>query len=269
MSSDFVVTGSCLTRPCLQILLLRNLDPLTNEVHLATKLENLDDAARERTLQARGPKRIILIKDRESNASWCFAFAIFPDVEVCIGYHYKGGHSFLLQYSDMSGLCVLAIQCSKAALRSILDPATFPQGFTIQDKLAAVTFARNGCFIKAYAKTTWSFPDEGDDGKKQEYLYWDDAAYGLLYDSPAYKDAIARKEAEEPKADDVDAFLNSLAGEGGISQSEGDMVNPPPAINLSLAGTLYAIVAPPRVVCNICPYLTPSSQWTCSTLGQR
>ncbi|KAK9893355.1 hypothetical protein P389DRAFT_198925 [Cystobasidium minutum MCA 4210] len=193
------------------ILLLRNLDPLTNEVHLATKLENLDDAARERTAKAQGPKKIILIKDRESNLSWCFAFAIFPDID-----------------------------CAKAALRTILDPVAFPHGFTIQGRLAAVTFARVGCFTKAYAKTTWSFPDEGDDGKKQEYLYWDDAAYGLLYDSPAYKNALATKETEGPKTDDVDveAFLNSLAGEGAASKSESDVVVAPPAINLSLAGVL-------------------------------
>lgn len=135
---------------------------------------------------------------------------------------------------------------------------TFPHGFTIQGRLAAVTFARVGCFTKAYAKTTWSFPDEGDDGKKQEYLYWDDAAYGLLYDSPAYKNALATKETEGPKTDDVDveAFLNSLAGEGATSKSESDVVVAPPAINLSLAGVLYARLENMSADCSVNKYLT-------------
>lgn len=136
---------------------------------------------------------------------------------------------------------ILYSQCAKAALRSILDPAAFPQGFTIQNKLAAVTFARSGCFIKAYAKTTWSFPDEGEDRKIQEYLYWDDAAYGLCYDSPAYRTALATKAAEAPRGDDVDDFLNSLASEGQGMLQEKDNVQPPPSINLALAGALYAL----------------------------
>lgn len=83
--TPFVPTSLCsifADHTVLQILLVRNLDPLTNEVHLATKFENLDDAARERTRNAQGPKKIILIKDRESNLSWGFAFVIFPDIDV-------------------------------------------------------------------------------------------------------------------------------------------------------------------------------------------
>lgn len=142
--------------------------------------------------------------------------------------------------ADKTSRSFIRSQCAKAALRTVLDPAAFPQGFTMQNRLAAVTFARAGCFTKAYAKTTWSFPDEGEDGKRQEFLYWDDAAYGLMYESLAYKNALATKEAESAKGDDVDAFLNSLTGETAGLKSEEDVVQAPPAINLSLAGVLYA-----------------------------
>lgn len=61
-----------------------------------------------------------------------------------------------------------------------------------------------------------------------------------MYESLAYKNALATKEAESAKGDDVDAFLNSLTGETAGLKSEEDVVQAPPAINLSLAGVLYA-----------------------------
>lgn len=129
----------------------------------------------------------------------------------------------------------ICIQCAKAALRTIIDPVAFPTGFTIADKLVAVTFARVGCFSKAYAKTTWSFSEEEADGKRQEYQYWDDNAYGAVFDDPAYRSALETKQLDDTKAADVDAFLSSLE-----KDHPAEVVKAPPAISLNLFGSVYA-----------------------------
>lgn len=121
-----------------------------------------------------------------------------------------------------------------------MDPSSFPTGYTIQQRLVAVTFARLGCFSQAYAKTTWSFSEYTPDGKKQEWIYWDDAAYGNVYDSPSYQAALARKKEEEDKQNDVDAFLSSLESEHPTLRPEDEVVAAPPKIDLNLAGALYA-----------------------------
>lgn len=195
----------------LQTLLLRNLDPLTKETDIARTLEILDEGTRARVAKGQGPRRIVLVKDKITNTSWCFAFAIYPDEE-----------------------------CAKAAMRSILDPKLFPTGFNIQEKLVAVTFARTGCFTKAYAKTTWSFPEFSADGTRQEFIYWDDHAYGSIYDSPSYITAIERRKEEEAKMSDVDAFFSSLEGQQTKPSTDDEVVKPPPAFSIGLAGTLYA-----------------------------
>jgi len=71
------------------MLLLRSLDPLTKETDVARCLEILDEATRDRVEQGQGPRRIILIKDKITNASWCFAFAVYPDEEVRAGWAQK------------------------------------------------------------------------------------------------------------------------------------------------------------------------------------
>lgn len=105
-----------------------------------------------------------------------------------------------------------------------------------------MTFARAACFTKAYAKTNWSFPNEGSDGKKSEFLYWDDAAYGMMYDCPAYVTAAATQASKAAKQDDVDAFLNSIGGEATIGGTGETATQNLPAISLSLANPLYANV---------------------------
>ena len=82
LQSRELIRLTCITSH--QILLLRNLDPLTKEGDIARSLENLDPDTKQRVSDAKGPRRIVLIKDRDSNASWCFAFAFFPDEEVSL-----------------------------------------------------------------------------------------------------------------------------------------------------------------------------------------
>ncbi|KAL7007099.1 hypothetical protein EMMF5_003325 [Cystobasidiomycetes sp. EMM_F5] len=187
-----------------KILLVRGLDPLTQAVDITRRLGNMDEATIDRVKNAKGSRRVVLIKDKITNASWCFAFVVYPDEE-----------------------------CAKAALRTIIDPVAFPTGFTIADKLVAVTFARVGCFSKAYAKTTWSFSEEEADGKRQEYQYWDDNAYGAVFDDPAYRSALETKQLDDTKAADVDAFLSSLE-----KDHPAEVVKAPPAISLNLFGSV-------------------------------
>ncbi|CAD6566606.1 MAG: hypothetical protein CYPHOPRED_000946 [Cyphobasidiales sp. Tagirdzhanova-0007] len=191
------------------ILLLRNLDPLTKEGDIARSLETLDAQTRKRVKMGLGPRRIILIKDKETNASWCFAFAIYPDEES-----------------------------AKAALRVIIDPASFPTGYTIHQKLVAATFARVGCFTKAYAKTAWSWSEVTPDGKKQELLYWDDHAYGSFFDCPSYEAFLKKKHEEEAKQMDVDAFFSALESEHPKLKPEDEVVKAPPKFDLNLSGLL-------------------------------
>lgn len=127
---------------------------------------------------------------------------------------------------------------AKAALRTILDPATFPAGYKLHQRLVAVTFANPSCFTKAYAKTAWSFPDETLDGKKSEYLYTDENAYGSIYDSPAWQTAYAKKKEDEQKQADVDAFFSSLEQDNPALTS--DVVQAPPSINLALCAPIVS-----------------------------
>lgn len=112
----------------------------------------------------------------------------------------------------------------------------------------AVTFARIGCFTKAYAKTAWSWAEVGSDGKKQESFYWDDHAYGSIFDCPSYESFIKKKLDEEAKQSDVDAFFSSLENEHPKLNSDEDIVKAPPKFDLNPAGLLYAL---PCVSCSI------------------
>lgn len=112
-----------------------------------------------------------------------------------------------------------------------------------------MTFARQGCFIPTYAKTSWSFLEEISPGKKQELLYWDDSGYASVYDSVNHVKALEKKE-EEDKLADVDAFLSSLDGDSKQAQ-EAEVVAAPPSINLSLGGSLYALTSSMRGECYV------------------
>lgn len=253
-----------------QILLIRNLDPLTKEADIARSLENLDENAYKKAKNGQGPRRIALIKDKATNASWCFAFAIYPDEEV------RPVNTFR-RYSQSARICELKlallqpVQLAKAALRTIMDPKEFPTGYTIFQRLVAVTFARSGCFSQAYAKTTWSFTDEINKGKKQEFIYCDDSAYANIYDCPMFIEALERKKQDVPATDDADAFFDSLAAEKPALKPNDDVVKAPPSIDLSAAGTLYASKRSTFLLASVdlqkrkclCNILTSIMQWPC------
>lgn len=124
----------------------------------------------------------------------------------------------------------------------MLDPKTFPTGYTIHQRLVAPTFARIGCFNPVYAKTRWTFTDTKPSGKTQELLYWDDGGYASVFDVSSYQTALARKKEEDANKEDVDAFLSSLDAEDASAKgtNAAEAVLAPPAISLNLTGTLYA-----------------------------
>lgn len=137
---------------------------------------------------------------------------------------------------EAAGWALTRMQAAKATMRTIFDPSTFPTGFTIDDRLVAVTFARSGSLSIAYAKTTWSFTDEDVSGGRQELIYCDDAAYGAIYDSAAFTRAQKVIQEESAKASDVDAFFSELEKE-----HPPEKVTAPPAFTLTGKVPLYAL----------------------------
>lgn len=149
------------------------------------------------------------------------------------------------------------IKAAKAALRVILDPASFPSGYKLHQRLIAVTFANPSCFVKAYAKTAWSWPDDILSGKKAEYLYTDEKAYGSPYDSPMWQAAMKKKEEESQKQAEVDAFFDSIEKDSGAAST--DVVQPPPSINLSLcAPDLKPFIGLMRFISTMSDHISPS-----------
>ena len=61
------------------VLLFRSLDPLSGPQAIAQAMKNSSGLGKE---GAKGMKRIILIKDKVTMASWGFAFVEFIDVAV-------------------------------------------------------------------------------------------------------------------------------------------------------------------------------------------
>ncbi len=61
------------------VLLFRGLDPLSGPQAIAQAMKTSSGLGKE---GARGMRRIILIKDKTTSASWGFAFVEFVDIEV-------------------------------------------------------------------------------------------------------------------------------------------------------------------------------------------
>ena len=61
------------------VLLFRGLDPLSGPQTIAQAMKNSSGFGKE---GAKGMKRIVLIKDKVTLASWGFAFVEFVDVQV-------------------------------------------------------------------------------------------------------------------------------------------------------------------------------------------
>ncbi|KAI0710448.1 hypothetical protein C8T65DRAFT_648399 [Cerioporus squamosus] len=91
------------------VLLFRGLDPLSGPQAIAQAMKTSSGLGKE---GARGMRRIILIKDKATSASWGFAFVEFVDVES-----------------------------ASAVLAATMSPQLHPNGFRISDRPVAASFA--------------------------------------------------------------------------------------------------------------------------------
>ncbi|EIN07565.1 hypothetical protein PUNSTDRAFT_103581 [Punctularia strigosozonata HHB-11173 SS5] len=92
------------------LLLFRGLDPLSGPQAIAQAMKYSSGPGKE---GAKGMRRIILIKDKNTLASWGFAFVEFVDVES-----------------------------SSAVLAATMNPQVHPTGFRISDRPVAASFAQ-------------------------------------------------------------------------------------------------------------------------------
>ncbi|MBW0469041.1 hypothetical protein O181_008756 [Austropuccinia psidii MF-1] len=128
------------------ILLLRGLDPLSTEQEIAHHLQHIPDPSQ--TVLPDSIRKVMLIKDRLTHASWGYAFVQFAEVQVAV-----------------------------KALSLLLNTSLFPRGFQIRSRTITVTFAHEHSFHPVYTPSDWSFKGPGG----QELAYWDDKAYAALY----------------------------------------------------------------------------------------
>ncbi|RPD65767.1 hypothetical protein L226DRAFT_529916 [Lentinus tigrinus ALCF2SS1-7] len=91
------------------VLLFRGLDPLSGPQAIAQAMKTSSGLGKE---GARGMRRIILIKDKTTSASWGFAFVEFVDIES-----------------------------ASAVLAATMSPQLHPNGFRISDRPVAASFA--------------------------------------------------------------------------------------------------------------------------------
>jgi len=115
------------------VLLFRGLDPLSGPQAIHQAMRSSAGPGKE---GAKGMKRIILIKDKVTMASFGFAFVEFVDVQVMSPYYY---------------LCFfchsqIAIQSASTVLANSMSPQIHPNGFRISDRPVAASFAHPDSF---------------------------------------------------------------------------------------------------------------------------
>ncbi|KAI0303375.1 hypothetical protein B0F90DRAFT_1911376 [Multifurca ochricompacta] len=163
------------------ILLFRGLDPLSAPQAIELAMKSSSGPHKE---GAKGMKRIILIKDRTTLASWGFAFVEFVD-----------------------------IQAASAVLAATMSPQIHPNGFRISDRPVATSFAH------PYSFQPISDPIMRDEaclpssmtlgGVEDQWVrYWDEGATiaKLEYEveAPSQQPApVKEKERKKKKAADV------------------------------------------------------------------
>ncbi|BGP16678.1 hypothetical protein JCM10213v2_004680 [Rhodosporidiobolus nylandii] len=197
-----------------QILLLRGLDPLTNEEEIVSALSRVGGRANTEIAKG-GIKKVYIAKDRASRSSWGFAFVQFSDVRLA---------------TDVLG--------------AVLNPRFHPTGFRIRNAVAAVSFKHENSFIPVYAATNWAFDSDGG----QKLAYWDDKGFVQPWTPPPPPkfDNVpkAPRAVEEARVDaDLADFFDSL-GEAPAEPTPADNVPPSSAVIAALP-TPAVIAAPP------------------------
>jgi hypothetical protein len=164
------------------ILLFRGLDPLSGPQAILQAMKSSSGLGKE---GAKGMKRIILIKDKVTMASFCFAFVEFVDV-----------------------------QSAAAVLAATMSPQIHPSGFRISDRPVAASFAHPYSFqpvsdymLRDEAAIASSSALGGEEGGWVRY--WDEtstvAVLEFKVEEPALIQEAApmkgKKEKKRPKGD--------------------------------------------------------------------
>ncbi|KAM0752948.1 hypothetical protein T439DRAFT_378702 [Meredithblackwellia eburnea MCA 4105] len=210
------------------ILLLRGLDPLTNEEEVVQVLSSMTGRAGNEIRDAGGIKKVLLVKDRSSKTSWGYAFIQFSDVRL-----------------------------ATEVLGNAFNVNIYPTGFRIRNTIVALSFSHENSFVPIYARSEWSFKGEGG----QQLAYWDDKAFVNAWIPPstatlkqpaaAKSPAPAQKNTTDSDAD-MEAFFSSLEAE----------ITPLPAP--STTSTQPSISAPPE---SLPPAPAPAPATSSKTLG--
>ncbi|OSD02722.1 hypothetical protein PYCCODRAFT_1477382 [Trametes coccinea BRFM310] len=171
------------------VLLFRGLDPLSGPQAIAQAMKTSAGPGKE---GAKGMRRIILIKDKVTTASWGFAFVEFVDV-----------------------------QSAAAVLAATMSPQLHPNGFRISDRPVAASFAHPYSFqpLPDYSlrdeACLMSSPSLG--GTEGVWVrYWDEASTAAVLEFKVEEPvkptetAPATKEKKEKKKKDAGAIGNKV-----------------------------------------------------------
>lgn len=110
------------------VLLFRGLDPLSGPQAICQAMRGSSGGGTE---GAKEMKRIILIKDKVTMASWGFAFVEFVDVQV----------SYIYPSCGSKSPEALVWQAASAVLAATMSPQIHPNGFRISERPVAASFA--------------------------------------------------------------------------------------------------------------------------------
>ncbi|GAA5820695.1 hypothetical protein JCM11251_003115 [Rhodosporidiobolus azoricus] len=203
-----------------QILLLRGLDPLSNEEEIVAALSRVGGRASQEIAKG-GIKKVYIAKDRGSRSSWGFAFVRFADVRLA---------------TDV--------------LAAVFNPHFHPSGFRVRSSVVAASFSHENSFIPVYAASPWAFNSDGG----QQLAYWDDKGFVQPWTPPLVNSAAAMKNipkapraVEEAKVDaDMDAFLASIGEAEPAADPSASATAPTtqPASAATAAPTLAAVPVP-------------------------
>ncbi|GEM09998.1 RNA-directed RNA polymerase 2 [Rhodotorula toruloides] len=193
------------------VILLRGLDPLTNEEEISYALSRVSGRASQEIAKG-GLKRIMIVKDRASRSSWGFAFAQFADVRL-----------------------------AKDVLAAAFNAQFHPTGFRIRNNIVAASFSHENSFVPIYSNSAWSFRGEGG----AQLAYWDDKGFVQPWTPPPpFKadDAMrgvprAPRAVEEAKVDaDMAAFFESIEADMPLPRPE----EPAPSTSTASSATTTA-----------------------------
>ncbi|KAA1469569.1 hypothetical protein DENSPDRAFT_918872 [Dentipellis sp. KUC8613] len=200
------------------VLLLRGLDPLSGVQAIAQAIRACQGAHVE---GAEGMKRIILIKDRITMASWGFAFIEFKDIQAILG--------------------------------ATMSPQIHPNGFRISERPVAASFAHPYSFqpladmvLRDDASLPSSMALGGNEGKWVRY--WDEASTVAVLEfhveDVASKSPVSRREKQEKKRNRAIDIDNSACSAKLIEASALPVSDKPLTLNFKCTAGGKPLVNP-------------------------